>query len=175
MLDPNIWNKHDKKVWGWKWKTLAGHQNHSRIVRGEKRNYSLWLDSQISSHSFRWIKIAQIHMDGLIYVISKMTIWMDADSIIVNRSSPNCCCFRRFHQIASRVSCKHRQALQTDCSIPLIIRVESSNHCNQSAWLAYVYTIHLMPWQRRRLVSGSYSLQLIMTMSSLSWATRFCA
>ena len=41
-------------------------------------------------------------------------------------------------QIAFRVSCKHRQARQTDCSIPLIIRVESSN---QSAWLACVYTI----------------------------------
>ena len=43
-----------------------------------------------------------------------------------------------WQQTSSRVSCKHRQARQTDCSIPLIIRVESSN---QSAWLVCVYTI----------------------------------
>ena len=39
-----------------------------------------------------------------------------------------------------RVSCKQRQAKQTDCLIPLIIRVKSSN---QSGWLASVYTIPL--------------------------------
>ena len=43
-----------------------------------------------------------------------------------------CCIVAPSGHTSLRVSCKHRQARQTECSIPLIIRVESSN---QSAWL----------------------------------------
>ena len=47
---------------------------------------------------------------------------------------------RSLHIAHDNPSCKHRQARQTDCLTPLIIRVKSSN---QSAWLACVYTIPL--------------------------------
>ena len=56
--------------------------------------------------------------------------------------SGSCCRNAMPDQTSSRVSCKHRQARQTDCSIPL----ESSN---QFAWLACVYTIPLMTYARR--------------------------
>ena len=47
------------------------------------------------------------------------------------------------------MSCKHREAIQTDCLIPLITRVESSN---QSVWLECVYSIFLLTRDRESVV-----------------------
>ena len=79
-----------------------------------------------------------------------------------------------------RVLCKHRQARQTDCLIPLI-RMESSN---ESVWLACVYTVpwisrgsHLPLTRKQATRSLAYfrflDTLMIILLSGEEWVTRF--